>query len=98
MGRRAQPIPRRGRPALLALNPVTLAVVHTVAVPQPPSWGLSGIAYAGGLVWVAGIHALTAVNPVTASVTGTVPLGTTGYFTGVAAPPNGNPAGPDICL
>jgi hypothetical protein len=82
------PSPRSGRSALLALNPVTLAVVHTVAVPQPPGWGLNGIAYAGGLIWVAGIHALTAVNPVTASVTATVPLGT-GYFTGVAAPPDG---------
>jgi hypothetical protein len=83
------PAPRRGRPALVALNPVTLAVVHTVAVPQPLGWGLSGIAYAGGLIWAAGMHALTAVSPATAAVTATVPLGTSGYFTGVAAPPGG---------
>jgi hypothetical protein len=83
------PSPRPGRPMLLALDPVTLAVVHTVTVPQPPGWGLSGIAYAGGLIWVAGIHALTAVNPATARVAATVPLGSTGYFTGVAAPPGG---------
>jgi len=80
---------RRGQPSLLALNPVTLAVVHTVALPQPPGWSLSGIAYAGGLVWVAGSHALTAVNPATASVAKTVPLGSAGGFTSVAAPPDG---------
>jgi hypothetical protein len=83
------PSPRPGRAMLLALDPVTLAVVHTVALPQPPSWGLSSIAYAGGLIWVAGIHVLTAVNPATARVTATVPLGAFGYFTGVAAPPGG---------
>jgi hypothetical protein len=84
------PSPGRGRPVLLALNPVTLAVVRTVALPEPPSWGgLSGIAYAGGLIWVAGIHGLTAISPVTARVSATVPLGTTGYFIRVAAPPGG---------
>ncbi len=79
----------RGQPSLLALNPVTLAAVHTVALPQPPGWSLSGIAYAGGLVWVSGIHSLTAVSPATATVARAVPLDSAGGSTSVAAPPDG---------
>jgi hypothetical protein len=75
--------------SLLALDPVTLAIEHTLALPQLPSWGSSGIAYAGGLIWVAGIHMLTAVNPATATVATTIPLGGAAYFAGVAAPPSG---------
>ncbi len=76
-------------PSLLALNPATLAIVHTVALPQQPGWGPSRIAYAGGLIWIAGTHSLIAINPATMTLAETVPVGSTGGFTGIAASPGG---------
>jgi hypothetical protein len=89
---RRAPSPRGGTPSVVALNPATLAVVHTVALPQQPGWGPSPIAYAGGLIWVAGTRSLIAINPATAALAATVPLARaarTGGFTSVAASPDG---------
>lgn len=60
--------------SVIALDPVTLAVRHTVALPQPPSFGIEQLAYAGGLVWVATERALIAVDPATARMVADVPL------------------------
>jgi hypothetical protein len=81
--------PHGTAPSLLALNPATLAIVHAVALPQQPGWGPSRIAYAGGLIWIAGTRSLIAISPATAAVAKTVPVGSTGGFTGIAASPDG---------
>jgi neocarzinostatin family protein len=77
---------------VLALDPATLAIRHSVALPGRPGWGGQDVADAGGLIWVAGARELIAIDPVTARLTATVPLGTTastGGFTSIAAAPGG---------
>ena len=77
---------------VLALDPATLAIRHSVALPDRPGWGGQDAAYAGGLIWVAGASELMAIDPMTARLAATVPLGTprsTGGFTSVAAAPGG---------
>jgi hypothetical protein len=71
---------------LLALNPDTLTVEHIVALPDQPGTG-GDIAFAGGLLWIAGTHSLTAIDPATARLVSAVPLLATvgtGGFTSVA--------------
>jgi hypothetical protein len=60
--------------SVVALDPVTLAVRHTVALRKPPSLGTEQLAYAGGLVWVATERSLIAINPATARTVADVPL------------------------
>jgi len=77
---------------VLALDPATLAITHSVALPGRPGWGGQNVAYAGGLIWVSGARELMAIDPVTARFAATVPLGrtaSTGGFTSVAAAPGG---------
>jgi len=77
----------RATPPLLALSPATLAVVHRVVPPDQPGWG-GDVAYAGGLIWVAGTHLFMGIDPATGRLTVTVPLevtADTGAFTSVAA-------------
>ncbi len=79
--------PSRVTPPLLALSPATLAVVHRVVLPDQPGWG-GDVAYAGGLIWVAGTHLLMGIDPAAGRLTVTVPLevtADTGAFTSVAA-------------
>ena len=59
---------------VVALDPVTLAVRHTIALRQPPSFGTQQLAYAGGLVWVATETALIGIDPATARTVADVPL------------------------
>jgi hypothetical protein len=89
---RQAPAPHAPPLPALALDPATLAIRHSVALPDEPGWGGQDVAYAGGLIWVAGTRKLMAIDPVTARLVTTVPLGTvaaTGGFTSVAAPPGG---------
>jgi hypothetical protein len=78
--------------SVVALDPVTLAVRHTMALRQPPSFGGEQLAYAGGLVWVATERALIAIDPSTARVAADVPLPavTAQDFVHVAAPADGS--------
>jgi hypothetical protein len=39
---RRAPSARSGTPSVVALNPATLTVVHTVALPQQPGWDPAG--------------------------------------------------------
>ena len=65
-------------PSLLALDPATLAVRHTV-----PTTDLPGhLAVAGGRLWVAGMHGLTAVDPATGRMVRTVPVDNPGAANG----------------
>jgi hypothetical protein len=59
---------------VLALDPATLAVRHTVPLGQPPSFDSEQIAYAGGLVWVTAQRMLLAIEPATARVVAQVPI------------------------
>lgn len=57
-------------PALLALDPVTLAVRRTVALPEAPR----GVAVAGRQLWVTGTGNIRAVDPRTGAITHDVPV------------------------
>lgn len=76
-------------PSLVALDPTTLSVRRTVALPERPG----GLATAGGLVWVAGINAIRAIDPSTAAVVRTVTVDNKGapggYYVSLAASPDG---------
>jgi len=61
---------------LLALNPDTLTIEHAVALTDQPAPGSDDIAFAGGLIWVAGTRSLTAVNPAAATITAGAAPGT----------------------
>jgi hypothetical protein len=78
--------------SVVALDPVTLAVRHTISLRQPPSWGIQQLAYAGGLVWVATERSLIAIDPATARTVADVPLpGVSALdFVHVAAPADGS--------
>src|SRR5712691_10125142 len=77
---------------LLALNPDTLTIEHAVALTDQPAPGSDDIAFAGGLIWVAGTRSLTAVNPAAATITATVPLpapaSTAGFTPAPTSPPS----------
>jgi hypothetical protein len=60
--------------SVVALDPVTLAVRHAVALRQPPSFGTEQIACAGSLVWVATEHSLIGIDTATARTVADVPI------------------------
>jgi len=86
---------------VVALNPTTLAVVHTLPIPGAARYfdgsGQDSIAAAGGLIWVFGADTLYGIDPATATIVRRVPtppppdgdqVGDGEYQIAIGAPPD----------
>jgi hypothetical protein len=83
--------PTSARESVLGISAGSLAVRHAVTLPAEPGWSTSPAAYAGGLVWVATLRALVAIDPATGTPVRTVPVTAAGpqNFMDVAASADG---------